>query len=112
MMMQLLILKAKPVSDKEDTKAKPLSEEKVQKDKPAVTKEISKDKLTDDKPKSLDNENKADLSSSDESTDGKSDVRGLLGPSDNSEPIDNHNNDHHGEESTNTNEKDPFAPLN
>ncbi len=104
--------KAKPVSDKEDTKAKPLSEEKVQKDKPAVTKEISKDKLTDDKPKSLDNENKADLSSSDESTDGKSDARGLLGPSDNSEPIDNHNNDYHGEESTNTNEKDPFAPLN
>ena len=104
--------KAKPVSDKEDTKAKPLSEEKVQKDKPAVTKEISKDELTDDKPKSLDNENKADLSSSDKSTDGKSDVRGLLGPSDNSEPIDNDNNDHHGEESTNTNEKDPFAPLN
>ena len=104
--------KAKAVSDKEDTKAKPLSEEKVQKDKPTVTKEISKDELTDDKPKSLDNENKADLSSSDKSTDGKSDVRGLLGPSDNSEPIDNDNNDHHGEESTNTNEKDPFAPLN
>ena len=95
-----------------DTKAKPLSQEKVQKDKPAVTKEISKDKLTDDKPKSLDNENKADLSSSDKSTDDKSNVKGLLGPSDNSEPINNDNNDHHGEKSTNTNEKDPFSSLN
>ena len=104
--------KAKPLSEEKDTKAKPLSEEKVQKDKPAVTKEISKDELTDDKPKSLDNENKADLSSSDKSTDDKSNVRGLLGPSDNSAPIDNDNNDHHGEESTNTNEKDPFASMN
>ena len=104
--------KAKAVSDKKDTKAKPLSEQKVQEDKPAVTKEISKDELTDDKPKSLDNENKADLSSSDKSTDDKSNVRGLIGPSDNSEPIDNDKNDHHGEKSTRTNEKDPFSSLN
>ncbi len=94
-----------------DTKAKPLTEQKVQKDKPAVTKEISKNKLTDDKPKSLDIENKADLSSSDKSTDDKSNARGL-GPSDNSVPINNDNNDHHGEKSTNTNEKDPFSSLN
>jgi predicted phosphodiesterase len=104
--------KAKAVSDKKDTKAKPLSEQKVQEDKPSVTKEISKDELTDDKPKSLGNENKADLSSSDKSTDDKSNVRGLIGPSDNSEPIDNDKNDHHGEKSTSTNEKDPFSSLN
>jgi hypothetical protein len=103
--------KAKAVSDKKDTKAKPLSEQKVQEDKPAVTKEISKDELTDDKPKSLDNENKADLSSSDKSTDDKSNVRGLIGPSDNSEPVDNENIDHNTEKTTITNEKDPFADL-
>jgi hypothetical protein len=104
--------KAKPLSEEKDTKAKPLSKQKVQEDKPAVTKEISKDELTDDKPKSLDNENKADLSSSDKSTDDKSNVRGLTGSSDNSEPIDNDKNDHHGEKSTRTNEKDPFSSLN
>jgi predicted MPP superfamily phosphohydrolase len=101
---------AKPLSDKQDTKAKPVQEE-VQKDKPAITKELSNDGLTDEKPKSLHNEDKADLSNEDKSTNDKSDVGGLLGPSDNTDPVDNENIDHNGEKTTITNERDPFAGL-
>ena len=107
-----MTLRPKQYQIKKTLKPNHSSEQKVQEDKPAVTKEISKDELTDDKPKSLDNENKADSSSSDKSTDDKSNVRGLIGPSDNSEPIENDKNDHHGEKSTRTNEKDPFSSLN
>ena len=103
--------KAKPLSEEKDTKAKPLSEEKVQKDKPAVTKELSNDGLTDDNPKSLHYEDKADLSNEDKSTNDKSHVGGLLGPSDNTDPVDNENIDHDGEKTTITNERDPFADL-
>ena len=103
--------KAKPLSEEKDTKAKPLSEEKVQEDKPAVTKELSNDGLTDDNPKSLHNEDKADLSNEDKSTNDKSHVGGLLGPSDNTDPVDNENIDHDGEKTTITNERDPFADL-
>ena len=55
---------------------------------------------------------KTDLSEKNKSTNDNSHVRGLIGPSDNSEPIDNDKNDHHGEKSTRTNEKDPFSSLN
>ena len=130
--------KAKPLSDKQDTKAKPLIvkdengkpaityklndgtptdtkskplSEGEGKNKPAMTKELSNDGLTDDKPKSLHNEDKADLSNEDKSTNDKSHVGGLLGPSDNTDPVDNENIDHDGEKTTITNERDPFADL-
>ena len=130
--------KAKPLSDKQDTKAKPLIvkdengkpaityklndgtptdtkskplSEGEGKNKPAMTKELSNDGLTDDKPKSLHNEDKADLSNEDKSTNDKSHVGGLLGPSDNTDPVDNENIDHDGEKTTITNERDPFAGL-
>jgi len=119
--------KSKPLSDKvkedkpaityklndgtpTDTKSKPLSEGEG-KNKPAMTKELSNDGLTDDKPKSLHNEDKADLSNEDKSTNDKSHVGGLLGPSDNTDPVDNENIDHDGEKTTITNERDPFAGL-
>jgi hypothetical protein len=93
-----------------DTKSKPLSEGEG-KNKPAMTKELSNDGLTDDKPKSLHNEDKADLSNEDKSTNDKSHVGGLLGPSNNTDPVDNENIDHDGEKTTITNERDPFAGL-
>ena len=119
--------KSKPLSDKvkedkpaityklndgtpTDTKSKPLSEGEG-KNKPAMTKELSNDGLTDDNPKSLHYEDKADLSNEDKSTNDKSHVGGLLGPSDNTDPVDNENIDHDGEKTTITNERDPFADL-
>jgi hypothetical protein len=76
-----------------------------------MTKELGDDGLTDDKPKSLHNEDKADLSNEEKSTSDKSHVGGSLGPSDTTEPIDNENIDHEGEKTTITNERDPFADL-
>jgi hypothetical protein len=101
--------KDKPLSEKQDTNDKPLS--KVKEDKPAIIKELSNDVLTDDKPKSLHNEDKADLSNEDKSTNDKSVVGRLLGPSDNTDPVDNENIDHDGEKTTISNEADPFAGL-
>jgi hypothetical protein len=98
------------LSDKEDAKAKPLSD-KVNEDKPAIIKEPTSDVLKDDKPKSLHNEDKADLSNEDKSINDKSDVGRLLGPSDNTDPVDNENIDHDGEKTTISNEADPFAGL-
>ena len=101
--------KDKPLSDKQDTNDKPLS--KVKEDKPAIIKELRNDVLTDDKPKSLHNEDKADLSNEDKSINDKSDVGRLLGPSDNTDPVDNENIDHDEEKTTISNEADPFTGL-
>ena len=101
--------KDKPLSDKQDTNDKPLS--KVKEDKPAIIKELINDVLTDDKPKSLHNEDKADLSNVDKSINDKSDDGHILGPSDNTDPVDNENIDHDGEKTTISNEADPFTGL-
>ena len=93
-----------------DTKDIPLSD-KVKEDKPAIIKGLSNDVLTDDKPKSLHNEDKADLSNEDKSINDKSDVGRILGPSDNTDPVDNENIDHDGEKTAISNEADPFAGL-
>jgi hypothetical protein len=101
--------KSHTLSYKQDTKAKPLSD-KVKEDKPAITKELSNDGLRVEKPKSLHNEDKADLSNEDKPND-KSAVGSLLRPTDNTDPVDNENIDHDGEKITSTNERDPFADL-
>jgi hypothetical protein len=130
--------KAKPLSDKEDTKAKPLSEvqkdkppltyklkddaatdtkakplsEKEEDDKPAITAKLSDNIATDDKPETQYNEDKADLSDRGKSTDDKSYVGGLPGPSDNTGLVDDEIIDSDGEKTINTNDRDPFAALN
>jgi hypothetical protein len=101
--------KSNTLSYKQDTKAKPLSD-KVKEDKPTITKELSNDGLRVEKPKSLYNEHKADLSNEGKPND-KSAVGSLLRPTDNTDPVDNENIDHDGEKTTITNERDPFAGL-
>ena len=122
---------AKPLSDKVDTKAKPLSEDKPNdntatdtnakplsdkvdtKAKPSISKQISNDGLTDDKPKSTHNEDKIDLSNNDKSTNVKSHLGGLLGPTDTRDPVDDEETgDNHGDMTIKSNEKDPFSSVN
>jgi hypothetical protein len=121
--------KAKPLSDKEDTKAKPLSEE-VQKDKPPITYKLKDDTATDTKAKPLSDkeeddkpavtaklsddlatDDKADLSDEGKSTDDKSHIGGLPGPSDNTGLVDDETTDS-DKQTINTNDRDPFAALN
>jgi hypothetical protein len=98
---------AKQLSDKVDTKAKPLSEDKSNDNTATDTnaKQVSDNGLTDDKPKSTHNEDKLDLSNSH--------VRGLHGPIDTRDPVDDEEtSDNHGEMTIKSNEKDPFSSVN
>jgi hypothetical protein len=98
---------AKQLSDKVNTKAKPLSEDKSNDNTATDTnaKQVSDNGLTDDKPKSTHNEDKLDLSNSH--------VRGLHGPIDTRDPVDDEEtSDNHGEMTIKSNEKDPFSSVN
>lgn len=101
----------KAVSDEKNAKTKPLIE-KDEEGKPATTTKLGDSPPTDDKPMSQHNEDKADLSDEDKSTDDKSHFGDLVGSLDNADPVDDENIDTDGEKTINTIERDPFAALN
>ena len=107
----------KPLSDKVDTKAntKPLSEDKSNDNTATNTnaKQVGDNGLTDHKPQSTRNQDKIELSDNGKSTNDNSHVTGLLGPTDNRDPVDDEDTpDNHGEMTIKSNEKDPFSSVN